>query len=200
MTKTLVLSGHPRSNSFTQALASAYVEGVRQAGSKATLFTLPEIELGPSSTTSLPTKEDWTSDMAAFWQAILEADHIVIAHPLWWGTMPSELKALFDQLLVSGEAYKYVQGQAMPDGLLAGRTAEIIMTSDTPDWYYKLGYHSAQSKLMKNQILKFVGLKPIRTTHVSPVRTMSEKIRSSKLAQVKQLGCRQATAQQKMAA
>ncbi len=200
MTKTLVLSGHPRANSFTQALAIAYVEGVQQAGSTATLFTLPKIDLGQTPAGALPTKQNWSVDMATLWQAILDADHVVIAHPLWWGTMPSELKALIDRLLIAGEAYKYEKGKAFPIGLLAGRTAEIIMTSDTPDWYFRLGYASAQTNLMKNQILKFVGLKPVGTTHISPIRTMSEEKRRLKLTQIRKMAFRRASAQQKSAA
>ncbi len=53
---------------------------------------------------------------------------------------------------------------------------------------------------MKNQILKFIGLKPTRFTHVSPVRSMSEKQRKEKLDQAYQLGFNLKPQKQKSAA
>jgi len=198
--KTLILSGHPRAKSFTLALADAYRKGSEQAGAQTSLISLADLNIGKVSASELPSKAEWTTDVTSLWQAMLNADHIVITHPLWWGSMPGELKALFDRLLVSGEAYKYEKGKAFPTGLLAGRTAEVIMTSDTPDWYYRLGYHSAQTNLMKNQILKFIGLKPIRNTHISPVRLMSETDLAKKLNQVRKMAFQHASSQLKSAA
>jgi len=198
--KILILSGHPRAQSFTQALSKAYQEGAHLAGAQTSLVSLSDLELGNPPADALPTKSGWTKDMTALWQELQAADHVVIAHPLWWGSMPGELKMLFDRLLVSGTAYQYEQGQAFPKGLLANRTAELIMTSDTPDWYYRLSYCSAQTNLMKNQILKFIGLKPIRSTHISPVRNMSGIARANKLEQVKNMAFKFLSRQQKSAA
>ncbi|MCZ4272317.1 NAD(P)H-dependent oxidoreductase [Maritalea porphyrae] len=196
----LILSGHPRQQSFTHALSKAYQEGAQLAGAQTSLVSLSNIQLGNQTDSPLPSQSSWTADMKALWQEMKAADHVVIAHPLWWGSMPGELKMLFDRLLVSGTAYQYQQGKAFPKGLLADRTAELIMTSDTPDWYYRFGYCSAQTNLMKNQILKFIGLKPVRSTHISPVRNMSDIARAKKLEQVKNMAFKYSSRQQKSAA
>lgn len=200
MTNILVLSGHPRPNSFTEQLSKAYVEGAQAAGHQTSLMMLHQLEIGHDPVAPKPSHESWSSDLDRLWQNMLEADHIVIAHPLWWGSMPGELKLLFDRLLVSGKAYSYEQGNAFPVGHLKGKTAEVIMTSDTPNWFYKIGYHSAQTQLMKNQILKFIGLKPIRFTHISPMRTMNDKQLKEKLNQIYQLGFSLKPQKQKSAA
>lgn len=200
MTNILVLSGHPRPNSFTEQLSKAYVEGAQAAGHQTSLMMLHQLEIGHDPVAPKPSHESWSSDLDRLWLNMLEADHIVIAHPLWWGSMPGELKLLFDRLLVSGKAYSYEQGNAFPVGHLKGKTAEVIMTSDTPNWFYKIGYHSAQTQLMKNQILKFIGLKPIRFTHISPMRTMNDKQLKEKLNQTYQLGFSLKPQKQKSAA
>lgn len=182
--KIVILSGHPRADSFTHALASAYQKAAETAGAETALFSLSALDLGTEHLPQKPSKTDWNEDIAALWDAIERADHLVFAHPLWWGTMPAELKRLFDRLWLPGLAYSYQKGNPFPLGLLRGKTAEVIMTSDTPDWYYRLGYGQAQTKLMKNQILKFVGLKPVKFIHVSPVFKMKEGARQRQLEKV----------------
>jgi len=181
MPKITIISGHPRANSFTEQLTKSYEAGAKAAGYETALFTLPTLDIGSTPFAGKPELSDWSAGLHTLWANMLDADHIVFAHPLWWGSMPGEFKMLFDRLLVSGNAYSYQNGKAFPVGHLKGRTAEVIMTSDTPNWFYKLAYHSAQSQLMKNQILKFIGLKPIRFTHISPIRSMNEEQRNRKL-------------------
>jgi putative NADPH-quinone reductase len=188
MANIIIISGHPRAGSFTEQLGEAYLEGAKSAGHYVEIFKLHQIDLGPALLPAKPAEEHWSQEIEDLWHAMTNADHIVVAHPLWWGSMPGELKMLFDRLLVSGKAYSYAPKKPFPIGHLAGRTAEVIMTSDTPNWYYKLGYFGAQSQLMKNQILKFVGLKPTRFTHISPIRTMDDQERRDHLAKVKKLG------------
>lgn len=188
MSNIIILSGHPRAGSFTEQLSEAFMQGAQSAGHQVKLFKLHQIDLGSNLLPQKPTEEHWSGMMENLWQTMERADHIVIAHPLWWGSMPGELKMLFDRLLVSGKAYSYEANKPLPIGHLTGRTAEIIMTSDTPDWFYKLGYCAAQTQLMKNQILKFIGLKPIRFTHISPIRSMSEKTRQQHLENAKRRG------------
>jgi putative NADPH-quinone reductase len=55
--------------------------------------------------------------------------------------------------------------------MLGGRTARIIITSDTPGWYMQLIYRNAIFQQLKKQIFGFVGLKPSRFTHFSGAST-----------------------------
>lgn len=183
----VIISGHPRANSFTHALAQSYQKGADASGATSHFFSLAEHNLNTAPMVSGPSEENWNEEIRALWTAIEQADHIVVAHPLWWGSMPAELKNLFDRLLLPNLAYSYKQGSPLPIGHLKGKSAEVIMTSDTPDWYYLLAYGKAQTKLMKNQILKFVGLKPLRFTHISPIHNMSAPKRQQHLNKVAQM-------------
>ncbi|WP_027835863.1 NAD(P)H-dependent oxidoreductase [Maritalea myrionectae] len=183
----VIISGHPRADSFTHALAQSYQQGAKAGGAKANLFSLSQGNLNTGPMVSGPSKENWNDEISALWTAIKKADHIVVAHPLWWGSMPAELKNLFDRLLLPNLAYSYKKGSPLPVGHLKGKSAEVIMTSDTPDWYYRLAYGKAQTKLMKNQILKFVGLKPLRFTHISPIHNMPAPKRQMHLNKIEDM-------------
>ena len=54
------------------------------------------------------------------------ADHIVFAFPVWWGDAPALMKGWVERVFTPGFSYSF-RGASI-DHLLAGRTADIIMT------------------------------------------------------------------------
>src|SRR5690606_20342728 len=129
-----------------------------------------------------PGSAELTGDVGEFWEAMVWADHVMVVHPLWWGSMPAKLKALFDIGLQSGSAYRYVANKPLPLGLLAGRSARLIVTSDTPNWFMASFYGNAHFRTVTNQVLKFVGLKPVQITHLSVMRGSTPAQRDKLLA------------------
>ena len=65
------------------------------------------------------------------------AGHLVWVYPTWWGAMPALLKGFIDRVFLPGFAFKHHQGSSRWDKLLAGRSAELLVTMDTPPWYYR---------------------------------------------------------------
>ena len=61
-------------------------------------------------------------------EAILLADHLVIAFPLWWGGEPARMKGFWDRLLLPGRAFNPGEG-LIAEGLLAGRSAATLLVS-----------------------------------------------------------------------
>jgi NAD(P)H dehydrogenase (quinone) len=165
--KILILVGHPMNNSFGAAMAERYAAPLRQAGAEVRIMQLSEMDLAIDLTTRKPGDAQMIGDTAAFWQVLTWCDHFVLVHPLWWGGMPAKLKGLFDHVLQSGKAFRYEKGQALPTGLLKGRTARLIVTSDTPDWFMWLGYGCAHFRQVRDQILRFVGFSKVRFSHAS---------------------------------
>lgn len=180
MTRCLVLNGHPISPSFNGAVADHYAEQLDRLGVETRRMDLTNLSI-PDLETRKPSDSEMVGDVALFWQEVVAAEHIVIVHPLWWGGMPAKLKALFDIALQSGKAFRYTKSP-LPLGLLKGRSARLIVTSDTPHWFMMLGYASAHFKAMKNQVFKFVGLNPVRLTHLSVIRGSTGKQRNALLA------------------
>lgn len=184
MPNCLILNGHPLAPSFSAALADRYADNIAAAGLDVRRLELAGMDVPASIPSRRPDDTEMHGDIETFWRSLLWADHVVIIHPLWWGGMPAKLKALFDVALQSGKAYQYDGRNPLPRGLLKGRSARLIVTSDTPGWFMALAYGNAHFRAMKNQILKFVGMAPVWTTHLSVMRHSTPKQRLTMLEQV----------------
>lgn len=185
--KFLILTGHPIPNSFNAALAKSYNETLKEQPVQTRVLDLSQMDFDPNLQEKNPSDIELTGDLAKFWEALVWADHFVLVHPLWWGSMPAKLKGLFDITLQSGKAYRYDKGNPFPIGLLKGRSAHLIVTSDTPNWFMRLSYKNAHFNTMKNQILKYCGFGPVQITHISPIRGKSAEERSDYLKRVTKL-------------
>jgi len=87
---------------------------------------------------------------------ILDSELLIFIYPIWWGSAPAILKGFLDKVLVSGFAFRYVNG--IPIGLLKGKRALVFMTSGGPTWYYKLT-GNVPARIMKSMTLGFCGIK-----------------------------------------
>lgn len=183
MPNCLIIDGHPFTPSFSGAAADRYAKEMESAGVTVHRLNLHEMTV-PDLTRRKPAADEMTGDIARFWEEMVWADHVMIVHPLWWGGMPAKLKALFDIGLQPGRAYTYQPKSALPLGLLKGRSARLVVTSDTPGWFMALAYGNAHFKAAKNQILKFVGLSPVRLSHLFEMRTTTPEKRAALLDRV----------------
>ncbi|MDQ3597876.1 MAG: NAD(P)H-dependent oxidoreductase, partial [Pseudomonadota bacterium] len=82
---------------------------------------------------------------------------------------PALMKGFIDRILLSGFAFKYRKGKAFPDKLLKGRTAHLLVTLDTPAWYYRWFYRMPALHQMRKTTLAFCGIQPIKTLLFGPV-------------------------------
>jgi len=91
------------------------------------------------------------------------ADHIIFQFPLWWFSTPAILKGWFDRVLVKGFAYD--AGKIFNDGLLKGKTASLVVTTQSPESAYQTdGLHQATIDTFLHHIhhtLRFVGIKTL---------------------------------------
>ena len=76
----------------------------------------------------------------------------------------------------------------MPEGLLAGRSARVIMTTDSPGFYLRFIQGDPTANSLVRSTLKFCGLKPVDMTRIGPVHKSSAAQRESWLAQVRAQG------------
>ncbi|MEJ8473937.1 NAD(P)H-dependent oxidoreductase [Roseibium algae] len=185
----LVLDGHPASGTFSQALTESYARGAQEAGHEVRLHHLSEMTFNPDfGTADFKKAPPLEPDLKAFWDDLVWCDHLVIAHPLWWGGLPAVLKGLFDRVLLPGFAFKYVKGKALPEPLLKGRTSRILLSSDTPPFFLKLIYGYGVKKQMERQILKFCGIKPNRFTEFGSMLKSTPEQRQAWLSKVEGFG------------
>ena len=74
------------------------------------------------------------------------------------------------------------------DKLLTGRSAHLLVTMDTPPWYYRWIYRSPGHNEMKRTILGFCGIKVNRISEFSPIKDSSKEKRDKWLKIAKELG------------
>ncbi|NQF14720.1 NAD(P)H-dependent oxidoreductase [Brevibacillus sp. HB1.3] len=184
----LVIIGHPDPESYCSALAHAYMQGAEGKDAQIRTIDLSQIAFDPNLKYGYRKRTELEDDLKEAQDLIRWADHLVIVYPTWWGTMPAILKGFFDRVLLPGFAYKYREGSPLWDKLLTGKTAHVIVTMDTPSWYNRLIYWQAGHLVMKRNILKFCGIKPVRVTEISGVNASAEEKRKKWLEKVKQLG------------
>lgn len=189
--KILIINGHPDNESFCFALAESYAKGASASGATCKVIHLIDLVFNPILTFGYRKISVLEPDLVAAQQSILEANHIVFVYPNWWSTYPALLKGFFDRVFVPGFAFKYRKDSPLWDKLLKGKTARLLVTMDTPSWYYFLVNRNAGHNSIKIGILQFCGIDPVRITSFGPVKSSSDQLRKKWLAQVSELGTNQ---------
>ncbi|WP_299733575.1 NAD(P)H-dependent oxidoreductase [uncultured Tateyamaria sp.] len=170
MTKRIFIwVAHPKPNSLNAALAARYAKGAEAKGAEVRVMALADMQVDPDFE-GYDSKRELTPDLATWQDNIRWADHVVIVHPCWWGAMPSKAKAVLDAGLLSGFAYKYHARGMGWEKLLEGRTGDAIITSDTPVWIDTVIYRSTVRRVMRNQVMKFTGIKPRKVVQMGSVK------------------------------
>lgn len=188
--RILVADLHPARLSLSAGLAQAYRTGAEGAGHQVRTAKLSEMrfdpDFGQASFRAAPVLEP---DLVTFRENLTWAEHVVLILPMWWGGLPAKTKGLFDRTFLPGYAFDPRQKRmGLPKPLLAGRSARLILTSDTPGWAFGLMYRSALRHQIQRQILGYVGIKPLRFTHFSPVEHSTDRVRTRWLTQTEAHG------------
>lgn len=188
MKNVLILHGNPvKDNSLTTALVSAYAAGAKAAGATVSIVYLIDLQFDPILRGGYTHKMPMEPDLLRVQEQIQAADHLVWVYPIWWGAMPALVKGFIDRVLMPGFAFKYRKDSPMWDKLLAGKSARVIVTQDTPVPFYWF-WGRPNYNQMKNTILGFCGLKPVKFTTFAPVRGSSAEKRAGWIQQVETLG------------
>jgi putative NADPH-quinone reductase len=160
-----ILQGHPDPGRghLCHGLADAYANGAVAAGHPVTRIEPAQIEFP-----ILRSQQDFEAGqipamLAPARDAIVLARHIVIIFPLWHGTMPALLKAFLEQVMRPGVALEY-RSRGFPRGLLAGRSARIVVTMGMPAFVYRRYFRAHGVRGLERSILRFAGIKPVRET------------------------------------
>lgn len=188
MKKILIINGHPDKASFCTSLAESYLQGTKKTQVDATLIHLTDLTFTPILQFGYRHRTELEHDLLKMQQLIKEADHLVFIYPIWWGTAPALLKGFIDRVFLPRFAFKYQPGARLPEKLLRGKTARVIVTMDAPVWWYYLVYRRPGDNGMERATLKFCGIKPVRFTHFGSVKNSTLELRQSWLQRVEYLG------------
>lgn len=188
MKNILIINGHPNPNSYCNALTEAYKNGASSKGNHVMVLNLFELKFDLNLANGYSKRTDLEPDLILAQEKITWAQHIVIVHPVWWGSTPALLKGFFDRIFLPGFSFKYRQEGVLWDKLLKGRTGHIIFTSDTPIWIYNYFFLSPSVNQVKKRTLEFCGISPVKVTGIGPIRQSKQEFREKWLERVKQLG------------
>ena len=128
------------------------------------------------------------ADLITAQETIRWADALVFVYPTWWGSVPALMKGFVDRTFLPGFAFKYRDNSSLWDRLLTGRSARLLVTMDSPPWYYRWVVGQPGHRMMRRAILGFSGVKPVRTTVFGPVRSASDQARERWLDRARALG------------
>lgn len=186
MARIAIIVGHPKRQSFCAGLADAYRRGAEAAEHEIRLFRLAEMRFDPILHEGFDKRQQLEPDLATAQAAIVWCEHLVLVFPLWFGSMPALLKGFIERVFEEG-----VVAEKGPKGyrpLMNGRSARIILTMAMPSLIYRWYYGAHGLRLLKRNILAFVGFGPIRARLYGMVEIASDERRRRWLAEAEALG------------
>jgi putative NADPH-quinone reductase len=188
MKRILIINGHPDNESFCAALAQNYKKGVDSTKTDCKLINLIDLDFDLNLHYGYRKRTELEPDLLNVQQEILNADHLVFVYPTWWGTYPALFKGFIDRVFLPKFAFNYRDNSLLWDKLLKGKSARLIVTMDTPKWYYALIYKSPGHNSLKKGILEFSGIKPVKITSFGPIKVSNDKKRKEWLDKIEKLG------------
>ncbi len=188
--RVLVIVGHPSEKSFDLALAENYAHAARESGHEVRLLLLNQLDFDPILHEGYRVVQPLEPDLQEAQKAILWAEHLVFVYPIWWGSVPATLKGFLDRVFLPGFAFKYVEGKIFPKQLLKGKTSHLLVTMDTPPWYFRWVYRAPGIHQMKKTTLEFCGVRPVKTLLFGPVIGSKQQQRENWLTKAKRLASR----------
>lgn len=170
----LLMLAHPDKRSFGGALAEAYLTGLQAQGCNVEVLHLPAMDFDATPAGRPPELEP---HLVMAREAIVRAKHIVLVYPTWLGAMPARLKGFFERTFTPDFAFRFKPGKLVPEALLSGRSADILVTMDTPPWIYRWVLGAPGHRLVRHAILGPSGMRPLRITTIGPLRDSTEEKR-----------------------
>ncbi len=180
----LIIDGHPYKDSLNNALTQAYLSGLRDTDAEVKTIIIRALKFNPTLAFGYQKISELEPDLLEAQDKIKWADHLVWVHPVWWGGLPAITKGFIDRMFLPGFGFNYRKNSVWWNKLLAGKTAHIITTLDTPPIYYWLAFGRPNVNQLKKSTLEFCGIKPVKVTYIGPIRNSTENFRKKMLQKV----------------
>ncbi len=163
--RILLLDGHPADRSLSQLFTDTYAASALENGHEVRVHKLSEMSFDMDfGDGGYRHSKPLETELQTFSNDLSWSDHVVVAAPMWWGSLPAKLKGLFDRTLLPGFAFdtRSKTSIGLPAPLLTGKTGHVLITADTPGWALRMLYRRAIIWQIRGQILHFVGIKPVK--------------------------------------
>lgn len=195
MAKVLMIYGHTRKDSFAHSLGLAYAKSSKGQGNEIKETYLNELHLEdflkyPHQAEN-NSKMVYPSDLQDLHKDLLWADRLIFVFPTWWGLPPALVKLYVEVVFAPKIAFRYLPvkyGMNRWEKLLKGKTARLLVTMDSPTWYYKFLTKNAIGNSFKNNILGFCGVKTLGINYFGSVKVSTKEVREKWLVKAARLG------------
>ncbi|HEU4496139.1 MAG TPA: NAD(P)H-dependent oxidoreductase, partial [Flavobacterium sp.] len=168
----------------------AYGEGAAQKNAVCQTVYLSETHFNLNLSEGYKNREAMPlePDLQQLQQKILWADHVVLAYPTWWGSMPALAKGFIDRVFLPGFAFRHHKGKNFPEKLLKGKSIRLLVTMDAPKWWFYFAYRAAQYKILKDVVFGYVGFHPVKFSTFGSMRKSTLSHRMNWLKKTEHLG------------
>ncbi len=116
MKKIVVITGSPRKNGNSQVMTDAFVTAAKAKGHTVTRFDAATMNLNGCHACETCYKTgkacSFDDDFNTIAPAILEADVIIFSMPVYWYSIPSQIKAVIDKMFSFNVAGKNIAGKS----------------------------------------------------------------------------------------
>lgn len=188
----LVIQGHPAPDSLSDALARAYASGLERGGARVELLALRSLTFDPHLRAGFSGQQELEPDLRQAQATIERASHVAWFFPTWWAGPPALVKGFIDRTFLPGWSFAYRKRSALPEGLLAGRSARVVTTMDSPGWWYRFWHWRSVHTSFINATLRFVGFGLVRETTFFDQKTRTPEQRAAWLREMERIGERDA--------
>jgi NAD(P)H dehydrogenase (quinone) len=187
--KIVIICGHPDADTFTGTTLDHYQAAAEDAGHEVRRYNLGELNFDPILHKGYKEIQQLEPDLQMIQNAIAECDHLVIAYPNWWCTMPALLKGFFDRIWLPGFAFNFNKQTKKVEKHLVGKTARVIILSGSHSplrTWWQFGDYTNE---IQYGILEFAGFKT-QVSSYGPVEHVSDDVRYGWVKEIEVLGGR----------
>lgn len=159
--KVCILMGSPRKDGNTAALAKPFIETLKARGAEVITFDVYDMDLRPC-VACRTCQKDWSvfgcpqqDDMEKIFDAVMDADLLVLASPIysWYCTPP--MKNAIDRLVYGMNKY---YGEEMGPSIWAGKKMALISTCGYPPDKGADLWEEGMRRYCKHSRLVFLGM------------------------------------------
>lgn len=185
--KIVIICGNPDTDTLTGIVLDQYQSAAVESGYEVQRFNLGEMQFDPILHRGYKEIQPLEPDLVALQDAIKESDHIVIAYPNWWCSMPAILKGLFDRIWLPGFAFNFNKETKKVEKHLTGKTARVFILSGSHSPFKTWWLFGDYTNEIQYGILEFAGIKT-QVSAYGPTEHVSDAIKSKWMKEVDSLG------------
>jgi len=180
-----VVIGHQHKGSFCHAIAREAVEELKTAGHEVIFHDLYEEQFDPILRHEEIDGELRDPVVRRHIEEVLSADGYVVVHPNWWSQPPAMLRGWQDRVLRQGSVYKFTEDGVQ--GMLGGKTAVVLTTSNTPRDIELATFGDPLENLWKACVFGFCGVTDFQRRNFESIILSTPEQRQGWLDEVREI-------------